>query len=158
MFMASGCTSSIRARRACSAMPASLRKSADCMRGIRRPATFRARVIWRSLLRSGPSPRDLLLADVGQTLAQLGNQRVAIGQHPLQAVDGVAQQYSGVAVAAELAVEPGQLGSTTQRVRVTGAEHSLKPRPGLLAGQLGRRVLACLLVGGAEVVPGPECV
>ena len=41
----------------------------------------------------------LLFADVGQALAHLDDQRIAIGQRALQAVDRVAQQRAGVAVA-----------------------------------------------------------
>src|SRR5215469_12737073 len=93
--------------------------------------------------RTGPgvtlAPRDkraLLFADVGQALAQFGDQGIAIGQDALQAVDGVAQQRAGVAVAPQPAVYLGQPRAAPQRVRVTGTEHSLEPGPGLLAGQL----------------------
>ena len=49
--------------------------------------------------RAGPAPRELLLADVGQALAQFGDQRIAIGHDALQAVDRVAQERAGVAIA-----------------------------------------------------------
>src|SRR3984885_4210327 len=98
-------------------------------------------------------PRDLLLADVGQVLAQFDDQRIALGQDALQAVDRVAQQGAGITVAPQLAVQLGQLRTAAQRFGVTGAEHPLEPGPGLLAGQFRRRRVAGLLVGGTEVVP-----
>ena len=39
------------------------------------------------------------VADVGQDLAKFRDQRVVVGEDALQAVDGVAQQRAGVAVA-----------------------------------------------------------
>jgi hypothetical protein len=41
--------------------------------------------------RSSLAARELLLADVGQTLAKFGDQRIVIGQGLLQAVDRVAK-------------------------------------------------------------------
>jgi hypothetical protein len=76
-----------------------------------RPAGYTARAQsnrrWASFLIISPRPgagpgffrRELLLADVGQTLAQFGDQRIAVGQHALEAVDRIAQQHAGVAVA-----------------------------------------------------------
>ena len=41
----------------------------------------------------------LFIADIGQDLAQFGDQRIVVGQDELQAADCVAQQRAGVAVA-----------------------------------------------------------
>ena len=108
--------------------------------------------------RAALPPWELLFADVSQALAQFGDQRIAIGQQPLQAVGRVAEQGAGVAVAPELAVHLGQPRVAAQRLRVTRAQYPLEPGPGLLAGQLRRRRLARLLVRGAQVVPRPEGV
>src|SRR3984957_13089633 len=101
---------------------------------------------------------ESLLADVGQALAQLGDERIASGQDALKAVDRVAQQHASVAIAPQPAVELGQPRSAAQRIRVTGSEHSFEPGPGLLAGQFRRRGLASRLEGGTEVAPRRERV
>jgi len=109
-------------------------------------------LVYRPLGRSD-SARDLLFPDVSQALAQFDDQRIPIGQDALQAADRIAQQRASIAVAPYSTVDLGQPRTAPQRVRVTGAEYTLEPGPGLLAGQFRGRRLARLLVSGAEVVP-----
>ena len=50
-------------------------------------------------------PSELLFADVSQTLAQFGDERISVGQSALQTIDRVAEQRAGVAITPQPAVQ-----------------------------------------------------